>query len=128
MVDGVPVGITMPFVRGDSGFFKQTHSDMLRGLTNLRMLLMTAKGERPMMPSYGSDLREIIFESNTEGYTDDLLDDAVKDAVDSWMPEVNIISVETMREYTTEPNQVTVKIKFSLKAIPDSTQQLTLDF
>ena len=101
---------------------------MLRGLTNLRMLLMTAKGERPMMPSYGSDLREIIFESNTEGYTDDLLDDAVKDAVDSWMPEVNIISVETMREYTTEPNQVTVKIKFSLKAIPDSTQQLTLDF
>ena len=69
------VGITMPFVRGDSGFFKQTHSDMLRGLTNLRMLLMTAKGERPMMPSYGSDLREIIFESNTEGYTDDLLDD-----------------------------------------------------
>lgn len=128
MVDKVPVGITMPFIRGDTGFFRQTYSDMVRGLTNLKMLLMTAKGERPMMPTYGSDLREIIFESNTEGYTDDLLDDAVNDAVDSWMPEVNIISVETEREHITDPNNVTVKIKFSLKAIPDSTQQLTLDF
>jgi phage baseplate assembly protein W len=128
VVDKVPVGITMPFIRGESGFFKQTYSDMLRGLTNLKMLLMTAKGERPMMPSYGSDLREIIFESNTEGYTDVLLDDAVNDAVDSWMPEVTIISVETEREHLTDPHQVTVKIKFSLKAIPDSIQQLTLDF
>jgi len=128
MLDKVPVGITLPYTKGDSGFFNQTYSDMQRGLTNLKMLLMTAKGERPMMPSYGSDLREIIFEANTEDYADDLLDDAVKDAVETWMPEVYIISVESERDYTNEPNQVTVNIKFRLNSIPDSVQQLTLDF
>jgi len=128
MSDKVPVGITLPYTKGDSGFFNQTYSDMQRGLTNLKMLLMTAKGERPMMPSYGSDLREIIFEANTEDYADDLLDDAVKDAVETWMPEVYIISVESERDYTNEPNQVTVNIKFRLNSIPDSVQQLTLDF
>jgi phage baseplate assembly protein W len=128
MLDKVPVGITLPYTKGDSGFFNQTYSDMQRGLTNLKMLLMTAKGERPMMPSYGSDLREIIFEANTEDYADDLLDDAVKDAVETWMPEVHIISVVSERDYTNEPNQVTVNIKFRLNSIPDSAQQLTLDF
>tara|TARA_B100002019_G_scaffold293526_1_gene321966 strand:- start:14570 stop:14956 length:387 start_codon:yes stop_codon:yes gene_type:complete len=128
MVDIVPVGITFPYSRGSSGFFKQTNSDMVRGLTNLKMLLMTSKGERPMMPTYGSDLREIIFESNTEGYVDDLLEDAVKEAVQIWMPEIFVISVLVDRDYIKEPNHAKVVIKFRMISIPDSEQLLSLEF
>lgn len=128
MNDPVPVGITLPYVRGNEGFFKQTYSDMERGLTNLKMLLMTAKGERPMMPTYGSDLHEIIFELNTEDHTDDLLEDAVKAAAETWMPEVFIISVISERDLRNEPSSVILNIKFRLISIPDSTQTLNLEF
>ncbi len=116
----------MPFRGGKQGYFAQTYSDMERALNNLKMLLMTAKGERPLMPTYGSDLREILFESNTEGFTDDLIEDAVKEAVELWMPEALIISVEVVRDLVNNPSQATVLIKFSVINIPDSTQELTL--
>tara|TARA_B100000900_G_C20466122_1_gene669382 strand:- start:435 stop:827 length:393 start_codon:yes stop_codon:yes gene_type:complete len=126
LADLVPVGIKMPFRGGKQGYFAQTYSDMERALNNLKMLLMTAKGERPLMPTYGSDLREILFESNTEGFTDDLIEDAVKEAVELWMPEALIISVEVVRDLVNNPSQATVLIKFSVINIPDSTQELTL--
>ena len=126
MADPVPVGIKMPYRRGNQGFFEQTYSDMERALNNLKMLLMTAKGERPLMPTYGSDLREILFEGNAEGFTDDLLEDAVKEATELWMPEVLIISVVVDRDLVNNPSQATVLIKFSVINIPDSTQELTL--
>jgi len=126
LADPVPVGIKMPFRRGNQGFFDQTYSDMERALTNLKMLLMTARGERPMMPTYGSGLREILFEGNTEGFSDDLLEDAVKEATELWMPEVFIKSVESDRDLVNNPSSVTLKIKFSVINIPDSTQELTL--
>ena len=91
------------------------------------MLLMTAKGERPMMPTYESDLHEVIFENNTEGVPDDLLEDAVKDATDTWMKEVRIVSVISDRDLVNKPETVTLKIKFELTNIPDSRQQLLLD-
>jgi phage baseplate assembly protein W len=126
MEDRIPVGIVMPYRRGDSGFFKQTYSDMERAINNLKMLLMTAKGERPMMPTYGSDLREIIFENNTEGLADDLLEDAVKSATETWMPEVHINSVITERDLRNQPESVVLKIKFFIANIPDSDQELTI--
>ena len=126
MADPVPVGIKMPYGRGNQGFFEQTHSDMERALNNLKMLLMTARGERPMMPTYGSGLRELLFEENTEGLPDDLLEDAVKEAAELWMPEVFIRSVIPERDLVNNPSSVTLKIKFSVINIPDSTQELTL--
>ena len=119
MADDTPVGITMPYKRGSNGFFQQTNSDMIRALNNLKMLLMTAKGERPMMPTYGSDLHEVIFENNTEGVPDDLLEDAVKDATDTWMKEVRIVSVISDRDLVNKPETVTLKVKFELTNIPD---------
>ena len=83
MANEVPVGITLPYTRGEvDGFFKQTHSLLERARTNLSFLLMTAKGERPMMPEYGSDLRSIIFNPNTQDFLDEIIEDTVKENVD----------------------------------------------
>jgi phage baseplate assembly protein W len=127
LADLVPVGIQMPYRNGNTGYFVQTYSDLERAHNNLKMLLMTMQGERPMMPTYGSSLHEILFENNVSGFSDDLLEDSVKEATEVWMPEVHIKSVTTNRELNVLPNTVSVTIKFSVINIPDSAQELTLE-
>ena len=80
-----------------------------------------------MMPTYGSELREILFDPNTEEITNQLFKSAVEEACQMWMPEVDIINVEPERNLDEYPNQVTLKITFSLLTIPDSTQTLELE-
>lgn len=127
MANKVPVGITLPYSRGEGdGFFAQTYSMMDRAKTNLSFLLMTAKGERPMMPTYGSDLRALLFNPNTPEYIDELFEDAVRDAAEMWMPEVKIDSVVTTRDLETDPYVATLNITFELSNIPDSTQDVEI--
>ena len=127
MANEVPVGITIPYSRGEGdGFFAQTYSMLERARTNLAFLLMTAKGERPMMPTYGSDLRALLFNPNTPDYVDELFEDAVKDAAETWMSEVNILSVVTTRDLENNPYVATLNIAFSLSNIPDSEQELEI--
>ena len=127
MESSLPVGIELPYRAGSSGYFVQTHSDMTRALNNLKMLLMTAKGERPMMPTYGSDLLEIMFEPNMEEHTDELFEDAVKEATAIWMPDAIISYVDVERDLINSPNTATLRIGFSISSIPNSEQILTLD-
>tara|TARA_B100000676_G_C17704789_1_gene643195 strand:- start:331 stop:717 length:387 start_codon:yes stop_codon:yes gene_type:complete len=122
----VPVGIMFPYNRGKSGYFQQTFSDIERAHTNLKMLLMTAKGERPMMPTYGSDLRSLLFNPGESEY-DTLFVDAVHEAADKWMPEIAIISVAVDRETSTAPNSAILYITFSILSIPDSREELELE-
>ena len=128
MAKEVPVGITLPYTRGETdGFFKQTYSLLDRARTNLSFLLMTAKGERPMMPEYGSDLRSIIFNPNTEDFLDEIIEDAVKDAASNWMSEVIINTVKVSRDLENNPYQASVEINFSINIIPDSEQTINLN-
>lgn len=128
MAKEVPVGITLPYTRGETdGFFKQTYSLLDRARTNLSFLLMTAKGERPMMPEYGSDLRSIIFNPNTEDFLDEIIEDAVKDAAANWMSEVIINTVKVSRDLENNPYQASVEINFSINIIPDSEQTINLN-
>ena len=122
----IPLGIKIPYSRGSRGFFDQTYSDIERSHTNLKMLLMTAKGERPMMPTYGSDLRSLLFNPAEDDY-DELLKEAVQDATERWMPEVLITGVDVLRDLTTAPNSATLKISFSLSSIPDSYETLEIE-
>ena len=122
----VPVGITIPYTRGKSGYFQQTFSDIERAHTNLKMLLMTAKGERPMMPTYGSDLRSLLFNPGESEY-DDLLNEAVQEATEKWMPEIAVVSVAVDREVDTAPNSALLHITFSILSIPDSREELELE-
>ena len=117
----------LPYSRGETdGFFAQTYSMLDRARTNLSFLLMTAKGERPMMPTYGSDLRALLFNPNTPDYVDELFEDAVKDAAEIWMSEVNISSVVTTRDLENSPYVAALSITFSLSIIPDSEQTIEI--
>ena len=127
MAKETPVGIMMPYVKGDNGYFQQTYSDITRVYTNLKMLLMTSKGERPMMPTYGSDLKSLLFNPNVEDYIDEIFLDSVVDATEKWMPEVIIYEVNVERNDQDYPNQAKLRIIFGMVDIPDTNEELLLE-
>jgi phage baseplate assembly protein W len=126
MNGAVPVGILLPCTRGNDGYFKQTYSDIVRAHSNLKMLLLTSKGERPMMPTYGSDLRFLLFNPGEDEY-DELFEDAIIEATERWMPEVSIQDVQIDRELSEQPNSAVFTIFFSIQSIPDSNEKITLE-
>lgn len=126
MNETIPVGILLPCTRGNSGYFKQTYSDIERAHSNLKMLLLTSKGERPMMPTYGSDLRYLLFNPGEDEY-DELFEDAIIEAAQMWMPEVTIIGVLVDRELPDQPNSAVFTVNFLINSIPDSNETLTLE-
>ena len=148
-----PLGIRIPYRRDNfNGYYEQVTSDMEHARTNLMMLLLTSKGERPMMPTYGSDLRYLLFSQNTESGSYIELEDAVRSAAAVWMPTIQIDDVFIFRDtinnpdvdyrYETKngrktassssgdsgisPYTANITITFSLKTIPDSQQELEL--
>lgn len=125
MIKDVPVGITIPYSRGKNGFFNQTFSDIERAKTNLKMLLLTAKGERPLMPTYGSDLRFLLFNPSEEIYTD-LIKEAVIESSSRWMPEVSIIDIVVDNKNIEQTNSINLIIQFEIVNIPDSYEQLEI--
>ena len=126
MNGGVPVGILLPCTRGNDGYFQQTYSTIQRAHCNLKMLLLTSKGERPMMPTYGSDLRYLLFNPGEDEY-DELFEDAIKESAEAWMPEINILEVVVDREVLDKPNAAVFTILFSINSIPGSNETLTLE-
>jgi phage baseplate assembly protein W len=126
-VSGDGLGIKLPYTRSEKeGYFAQVETELDRAQVNLTMLLMTSKGERPMMPTYGSDLKKLLFSQNTEGAVDIQFEDAIVDATGTWMKSVIITDVVIDRDPVNNPYQAEIKVKFELTNLPDSEQELDL--
>lgn len=126
-MSGDGLGIQLPYTRSEKeGYFAQVETELDRARVNLTMLLMTSKGERPMMPTYGSDLKKLLFSQNTEGAVDLQFEDAIVDATGTWMKSVIITDVIINRDPVNNPYQAEIKVKFELTNLPDSEQELDL--
>lgn len=94
--------------------FEPTYTSYEAAKTNLRNLLLTAKGERIMQPEFGTGLHELIFEQIGDDFEDRLVD-TITESVNFWLPYINIdeINVELTDEMK-DKNQVGMDIKFSV--------------
>ena len=104
------IGLKLPFNRDKSGLFGRTQTTLEQAGSNIKNLLLTAKGERVMQPNFGSRLRELLFEQ----YTEDLSSRNIA--------SVNIIQSDE------DPNTTSVDIDFSLNYEPDRFNSITLNF
>ena len=97
-----------------TSLFKPTYTSYEAAKTNLRNLLLTAKGERVMQPEFGTGLHELLFEQMGDDFEDRLVD-TITDSVNFWLPYINIdeINVELTDEMK-DKNQVGMNIKFSV--------------
>ena len=63
--------------------------------SNLKMLLLTAKGERLMLPDYGTNLKRIIFELNV-ATVETIIQQEIAQAVALWEPRVTLQTISVV--------------------------------
>ena len=89
---------------------------------NLKMLVLTAPGERLMIPEYGVGLRNYLFEQNISAVRTDL-GNAIRDQVALFMPFIKIIELE-FGSSPVNPQILTTTLKYT---IPNTTTIQSLD-
>jgi phage baseplate assembly protein W len=86
LANAKPIGVTIPF-NNPNGIFFQSYTNRVQVFSNLKNLLSTAKGERYMLPDFGTELRYILFENiTTEEDFIERIDTTIRDAIGTWMP------------------------------------------
>ncbi len=116
------VGIRFPLDHSPEGFFYKTKTVLEQSKANLRNLLLTTPGERIFQPSFGSRLKNIVFEQGQD--IPNRVDEAIRTATDTFLPYINIINVFTIQEQ----NQVNIQVEFSVALNPDVIELLSFDF
>ena len=91
--------------------------------SNIKLLLSTQKGERLMNPSYGTRLRQIVFEPNDDSISG-IVQQEVESAISLYEPRVAIEAIDVSR---TGPREVFVNIRFISK-IDQTSFDLSLPF
>lgn len=119
-----------PIVPKDTGYPNEQQWNFATGRdvevlqSSVKMLLSTAKGERVMEPSYGTNLRRLLFEPMTQGL-DDAARQEIADALNTWEPRVTLQNIAVQRN---SDRSITVFCEFVSKATEDSfTVQTTFE-
>ena len=122
----IRIGLKLPFNRGKSGLFPQTETTLEQAGSNIKNLLLTAKGERVMQPNFGSRLRDLLFEQYTEDLTERIKQE-IQEAMSTWLPYIDIAKVDVIQNET-NPTETKVDIDFSLNYEPNRFNSITLNF
>jgi phage baseplate assembly protein W len=91
-----------------------TGSDQLVLESSVRMLLLTVKGERLMLPDYGTNLRQVIFSPNVDS-VDAIVSQEITQALNVYEPRVSLESLHIDRD--SNARSVNVAATFLNKAI-----------
>ena len=96
MADGITYGINFPFrdsLTGEYLQLTQYQKDEIRA--DLIHLLLTRKGSRYYLPTFGTRIYEFIFEP-FDGLNFDAIESDIRDAITTFMPNliVNNITIE----------------------------------
>ena len=90
---------------------------------NLKMLVLTAPGERIMIPNYGVGLRNYLFSQYTDLTKDDIRE-RILEQVSLYMPFLQDMEVE-INESIEDNNAISVRISYFVSALG---QQDFVDF
>jgi phage baseplate assembly protein W len=102
--------ISFPFTLDPFG--KTTSTTNQRKIYQDRVvtLLSTAVGERPMRPTYGTNIATAMFEN--QGDIDKAINDAIRSAISKWLPELTVNAINVIGFLDT--GAVTVELNVTL--------------
>ncbi len=106
----VGVGVSLPF--NGMACFNTTFTTKKAFKNNLINWFLTNRGERPLNPNYGGNLREYIFTQITDDNLDFLQED-IQAQINTYFPGINIDSLEV----TSQPdiNTINVNLKYNVQ-------------
>ena len=96
---GVGWGFPPTFNRRDCSVMMSSGEQDVR--ESLRILFSTALGERIMLPEYGSPLDRLVFQGINTTLASQLRE-ALRQAIITWEPRVEVGEIEVQTEATTE--------------------------
>ena len=108
------LAIKLPLLKDDADGFKTIKSFRNLIKQNLKMLILTNKGERVMIPNYGVGINQFLFE-HYDSSTFARIETEILEQVSLYMPVVNILELMFIPNEN-NPNAIIAKIKYS---IPD---------
>ena len=108
----VAIGLDLPFDTSLGGGFKLNYTTLDQAVANSKNLLLTNKGERVMLPTFGCDIQKSLFDN----ITDELvatLDNNIRESFATWLPYIfiNELTITDDRDY----NRLFIKLMISLQ-------------
>ena len=89
-----PIGVTIPF-NNPNGIFFQSYTNRVQVFSNVKNLLLTAKGERYMQPDFGTDIRWLLFENiSDESDFKTKISSTILESIEFWMPFISISDMD----------------------------------
>jgi phage baseplate assembly protein W len=123
-----PIGVRIPIRMGNTGFFDQTFSSIEEAKSNMINLLLTRKGERPMLPDFGTNIYNYLFDQMTGDLSNNISQE-ITYAVDTWLPYVELTEVLVDAGPTNmDRNRIDVKITFGLKRNLKEHDEIVITF
>lgn len=123
------LGVQLPF-NGAFGIFSSTYTTVDQAISNLKNLLLTTKGERPLQPNFGTNLIRLLFEPNTNAIKQNI-NDVITQPVNFWLPYINIIEIATVtaEDDANLDHNISVKITFQVQTntTDESLSTITLN-
>jgi phage baseplate assembly protein W len=107
--------VALPISRDSDDGFTMLKSFRKLIKQNLKMLLLTAPGERVMEPEFGVGMRNYLFENFTSS-TYSKIETNIRKQASIYMPNINIQEVQ-FSEGAIDQNRVNLRIVFSIPAI-----------
>ncbi len=116
----IAIGVSLPF----KGPFTSTFTTRDQIKSNLINLLLTAKGERVLNPTFGCDIKRQLFENITEETQQNVINSIVE-AVNTFMPEIQINDIVVSPDIDFHAINVTIDYQI---IISNSPGQVTIQF
>ena len=108
-------GVALPITKNSIDGFTMIKSFRRLIKQNLKMLILTAPGERVMEPEFGVGLRNFLFQ-NFGSQTYVLIEARIRDQVSKFMPVVNILNIQ-FDTSGTDSNTLGIALAYSVPVI-----------
>jgi phage baseplate assembly protein W len=80
----------------------------------IQIILLTERGERPMLPEFGGGLRKYLFEPNSPA-THRAIEHTVRAALIDWEPRIDLDRVEVVADEK-QPNLLLIHVDYVVRA------------
>ena len=121
----VSVGLDLPIARqpGDQGgYFATTKTTMDAVKNDIKLLLMTQRGERLFQPFLGMNIRRFLFEQITDDTAIEIENDIV-DTFQTWLPFVELRDIDVDLG-DQDKNTIKINVTFNIRNAPTDLQSV----
>ena len=119
----VSVGLDLPLGRDGNGTYFATTDTTVDSIKNdVRLLLLTQRGERVMQPFLGMDIRRFLFEQITDDTSIEIENDIVE-TFQTWLPFVELRDIDIDLK-DQDRNQIKINVKFNIVNAPSELQSV----